>query len=392
MARAGARLLMLGTPNGGSWAPMQVLSGDDTFGNTLVAFGAPFQDHRRAQIDGGDAGLHPAAGRAARRDARASAEQRDAGSKLADDDLAAVREHNCWHDDELQLNAYRWGVPPQAVLDQARRACASGWTQQRDKTLPRVARQDAARRRPAPSSRPTATSRRQRRPGLPRMPPTTATAASRCASALPARRAHLAAWIASTAGCPTQKGAFAAYLELLEQRRHGSAGRRWPTRGTRGAATAPRAAPRRATCAAGRRACRGAAPAADRARPNSSRWPASARRAPARDAGAGAAHHACINGNLKFVAPAADAGPLPRLAADRHRARGRQAHRRRDGASLGAGLYPDGAGHAPGVRQHARRPRQPAAAAAPGGGDRRRPGRRRQAARHRRSRTRCARP
>ena len=29
-----ARLLMLGTPNGGSWAPMQVLSGDDTFGNT----------------------------------------------------------------------------------------------------------------------------------------------------------------------------------------------------------------------------------------------------------------------------------------------------------------------------------------------------------------------
>ena len=36
MARDGARLLMLGTPNGGSWAPMQVLSGDDTFGNTLV--------------------------------------------------------------------------------------------------------------------------------------------------------------------------------------------------------------------------------------------------------------------------------------------------------------------------------------------------------------------
>jgi alpha-beta hydrolase superfamily lysophospholipase len=37
MAHPGARLLMLGTPNGGSWAPMQVLSGDDTFGNTLVS-------------------------------------------------------------------------------------------------------------------------------------------------------------------------------------------------------------------------------------------------------------------------------------------------------------------------------------------------------------------
>ena len=45
MARRGARVLMLGTPNAGSWAPMQVLSGDDTFGNTLTAFGAPFQDH-----------------------------------------------------------------------------------------------------------------------------------------------------------------------------------------------------------------------------------------------------------------------------------------------------------------------------------------------------------
>ena len=42
MAHEQARLLMLGTPNGGSWAPMQVLSGDDTFGNTLTAAGAPF--------------------------------------------------------------------------------------------------------------------------------------------------------------------------------------------------------------------------------------------------------------------------------------------------------------------------------------------------------------
>jgi hypothetical protein len=39
---------MLGTPNGGSWAPMQVLSGDDTFGNALAAFGGLFDDRRRA--------------------------------------------------------------------------------------------------------------------------------------------------------------------------------------------------------------------------------------------------------------------------------------------------------------------------------------------------------
>ena len=36
MAADGARVLMLGTPNDGSWAPMQVLSGDDTFGNLLI--------------------------------------------------------------------------------------------------------------------------------------------------------------------------------------------------------------------------------------------------------------------------------------------------------------------------------------------------------------------
>ena len=43
MDGAGARILMLGTPNDGSWAPMQVLSGDDTFGNLLTIVGAPFR-------------------------------------------------------------------------------------------------------------------------------------------------------------------------------------------------------------------------------------------------------------------------------------------------------------------------------------------------------------
>jgi hypothetical protein len=57
MAHPGARVLMLGTPNGGSWAPMQVLSGDDTFGNALVAIGAPFQDHDARQLMAGFPGF-----------------------------------------------------------------------------------------------------------------------------------------------------------------------------------------------------------------------------------------------------------------------------------------------------------------------------------------------
>lgn len=117
MARPGARLLMLGTPNGGSWAPMQVLSGDDTFGNTLVAFGAPLKDHEarsmmaqfpgfiqlQAALTNDSLGLH----------------QITTWQKLAGDDLARVREHNWWHRDERQLAPYAWGVPTQTVLDAA---------------------------------------------------------------------------------------------------------------------------------------------------------------------------------------------------------------------------------------------------------------------------------
>ena len=36
LANADARLLMLGTPNAGLWAPMQLISGDDTLAGTLT--------------------------------------------------------------------------------------------------------------------------------------------------------------------------------------------------------------------------------------------------------------------------------------------------------------------------------------------------------------------
>jgi hypothetical protein len=50
MAHPDSRLLMLGTPNAGSWAPMQVLSGDDTFGNLIVTIGAPFKTAQTRQM------------------------------------------------------------------------------------------------------------------------------------------------------------------------------------------------------------------------------------------------------------------------------------------------------------------------------------------------------
>lgn len=113
----GARILMLGTPNGGSWAPMQVLSGDDTFGNMLVAIGAPFQDHAARQLMAEFPGFIQL--QAGLLDPAHKLDNAQTWKKLADDDLDRVRQYNWWHQDERQLSVYTWGVPPQAVLDRA---------------------------------------------------------------------------------------------------------------------------------------------------------------------------------------------------------------------------------------------------------------------------------
>ena len=127
MAHAGARLLMLGTPNGGSWAPMQVLSGDDTFGNALAVVRLAAAGPPGAPDDGRDAGLPAAAGRPARRRPRPGP-PRHLGPAGRPTTCSACTRHNWWHRNWLgaesadqPLAAYAWGVPPQPVLDQARR-------------------------------------------------------------------------------------------------------------------------------------------------------------------------------------------------------------------------------------------------------------------------------
>src|SRR5206468_2284364 len=117
MAHPDARMLMLGTPNGGSWAPMQVLSGDDTFGNALAAFGAPFHDHEARQLMASLPGFIQL--QAALVDDSRRLDQSATWQLLADKDLATVQDFNAWHHNEIQLNVYRWGVPPQDVIDRA---------------------------------------------------------------------------------------------------------------------------------------------------------------------------------------------------------------------------------------------------------------------------------
>jgi len=114
MQADGGRLLMLGTPNGGSFAPMQVLSGDDTLGNLLTAVGAPFKGHETRNLIARFTGLLQLQ----------AAVLGDLGSEatwqqLADKDLAAARAAQSWHQQLLQLNETKWGVPPQKVLDAA---------------------------------------------------------------------------------------------------------------------------------------------------------------------------------------------------------------------------------------------------------------------------------
>lgn len=142
MARPGARLLMLGTPNGGSWAPMQVLSGDDSFGNTLAALGAPFQDQQARQIMAAMPGFLQL--QAGLLDDSQGLARHDTWRDLAARDLETVRRANWWHrnwlapDDPTQLTPYEWGVPPQKVLDQAV-ALRRRLDEQREQALPRFA-------------------------------------------------------------------------------------------------------------------------------------------------------------------------------------------------------------------------------------------------------------
>jgi tetratricopeptide (TPR) repeat protein len=120
MSRDGARLLMLGTPNGGSWAPMQVLSGDDTFGNALAAFGSPLRDRQARQLMASMPGFLQL--QAGLLDTAMGLDRSDTWARLASDDLKRVQENNWWHrsaGDAMEA-AYEWGVPPQAVLDQAK--------------------------------------------------------------------------------------------------------------------------------------------------------------------------------------------------------------------------------------------------------------------------------
>lgn len=117
MARDGARLLMLGTPNEGSWAPMQVLSGDDSFGNTLTAVGAPFQDGKARSLMARFPGFLQL--QAGLLDPSLPLNKHSGWQKLAEADLNQAKAWSWWHQDLRQLEDFSWGVPEDQVLGRA---------------------------------------------------------------------------------------------------------------------------------------------------------------------------------------------------------------------------------------------------------------------------------
>ncbi len=117
LARDGARLLMLGTPNGGSWSPMQTLSGDDTFGNALAAFGSLFDNSGARKTMAGMPGFLQL--QASLLDPTLRLDRAESWQKLADDDMARLAERSIWHLEGVQRTLYQWGAPPQAVLDKS---------------------------------------------------------------------------------------------------------------------------------------------------------------------------------------------------------------------------------------------------------------------------------
>ncbi|MHC2148350.1 DUF7379 domain-containing protein [Pseudomonas sp. 210_17 TE3656] len=117
MANPKACLLMLGTPNGGSWAPMQVLSGDDTFGNGLAFFGEPLNPRKSREVMAGFPGfIQLQAGLLAPALRLDTVEGWEA---LAERDNAWLKSLGWWHALPMQLEFFEWAIPPKDVLRKA---------------------------------------------------------------------------------------------------------------------------------------------------------------------------------------------------------------------------------------------------------------------------------
>lgn len=113
IAQPGARFVMLGTPNEGSWKPMRVLTGDDEFGNRIAFVGSLFDGLRSRELMGEFPGfLQLQAGLL-----DGGLGDRKTWEDLAAQDLEALRAQSRWH--SWFTKVHDWGLPSKDALTAA---------------------------------------------------------------------------------------------------------------------------------------------------------------------------------------------------------------------------------------------------------------------------------
>jgi hypothetical protein len=114
MRHEGARVVLLGVPNRGAYTPMQVLTGDHTFGNWLTLLGSPLREQEARASMGGMPGLLQL--QAGLLDGPWPLGQVGTWKELAAADLAATKRRSWWHRAAFDLGCYQWGIPSEAAL------------------------------------------------------------------------------------------------------------------------------------------------------------------------------------------------------------------------------------------------------------------------------------
>jgi pimeloyl-ACP methyl ester carboxylesterase len=117
VSQNGARLLMLGTPNTGSWAPMQVLSGDSALGDVLDSVGVLFDEVRARRLFAALPGFLQL--QASLLDQSTGLGKSERWSELAEGDRRVLSLNLIWHSLDIQKRVADWGIPSQSVLDAA---------------------------------------------------------------------------------------------------------------------------------------------------------------------------------------------------------------------------------------------------------------------------------
>lgn len=123
-----SRFVMLGTPNAGSWAPMQVLSGDNLIGNLVANVGALFDEHRARELFAALPGFIQL--QAGLLDPTLRLSEQSTWQALAKADRMLLELFTPWHNLQIQRTNLNWGIPKQALLDAAR--ALHTWLSQQD--------------------------------------------------------------------------------------------------------------------------------------------------------------------------------------------------------------------------------------------------------------------